>query len=112
MRKITRRGLIKKLDTLFAAKVREIGFCQHCGSKNNLQCAHIFSRKNLSVRWDPENAVCFCYRCHFYWAHRNPIEYTEWVKQFKDIGVLQFRIAHAKPIKMFDLEAKLVELTK
>jgi len=105
MRKITKTSLKRKMDKLFSEKVREIGFCQHCGSRSNLQCSHIFSRKNLSVRWDIENAVCLCYRCHFYWAHKEPVEYTEWVRQFKDLGHLQGKIATAKPMKLYDLEA-------
>lgn len=110
MRKVTKTSIKKKLDKLFSEKVRRIGFCQHCGSNNNLQCAHIFSRRNLSIRWDDENAVCLCYRCHIHWSHKEPIQFTKWVSQFKNIAYLEDKIANAKPVKLFELVELLEKL--
>lgn len=104
MRKINKTTLKKKMDKLFAEKVRKIGFCQRCGKTSNLQCAHIYSRKNLCIRWNMENAVCLCAGCHLFWAHQEPIEFTNWVRDFKDIKHLENKIANAQPMKLFDLE--------
>ena len=57
------------------------GHCLKCGTKDNLQAAHIFSRTARSVRFDPLNILTLCWRCHLSWAHRNPIEFTEFVQK-------------------------------
>jgi len=76
------KGSIKKrLDKVFSEIVREKGFCERCNKKENLQCSHIFSRSQLSVRWDLDNAFCLCAGCHLYWWHKNPIEAAEFTKQ-------------------------------
>ena len=43
-----------------------------------LHCAHVFSRRNKSVRWDEDNAYALCFSCHL-WAHGNPTLFYEWV---------------------------------
>jgi len=105
MNKLSKTSLKKKMDKLFAEKVREMGFCQRCGKTSNLQCAHIYSRKNLSIRWDFENAVCLCAGCHLFWAHQEPVEFTNWVRDFKALKYLEEKIANAKPMKLYDLQA-------
>lgn len=112
MKKLNKTSLKKKMDKLFSEKVRAIGFCQYCGSTENLQTAHIFSRKNLSIRWDPENAVCLCVKHHLYWAHKEPVGFTRWVSKVKNIEYLEDKIAKAKPMKLYDLEAIYEDLTK
>jgi predicted restriction endonuclease len=51
-----------------------------CDETRTLQAAHIFSRNNRSTRWDFFNILCLCAKHHF-WAHQNPILFTEWVKE-------------------------------
>lgn len=53
-------------DMLFSRLVRSRGRCERCGSTQNLQCAHIISRRYVQTRCDPRNAWCLCTRCHFY----------------------------------------------
>lgn len=75
----------KELDRLFslAVRTRDNYTCQKCGKQHkHVQCAHIFSRSNLSVRWEMRNAITMCYFCHLQWAHRQPVEYTEWIKNY------------------------------
>lgn len=107
---ISRKGLIKKLDILFSKKVREIGYCQRCHKTENLQCAHIFSRKSKSIRWDFGNALCLCAGCHLYWWHLEPAEAILWVGTFRNLSELQKKKNDAKPLKIFHLEDKLKEL--
>ena len=83
MRKITVPKLKKKLDTVFSLKVRERDkfTCQKCGKQHKqVHCAHIFSRNNLSVRYEMQNCITLCYFCHLQWAHRFPVEFTLWIK--------------------------------
>lgn len=62
--------------------VRQKGFCERCGKTEHhlLQHAHVIPRTNLFLRWDIFNALCLCYSCHLFWAHKNPLEFTEWFK--------------------------------
>lgn len=84
-------ALKKALDKEFGRIVRARGMCAKCqkgAEEVGLQCAHIFSRKNMSVRWDFENALSLCWRCHFHWAHKEPIQFYEFVEEY--LGVVRF----------------------
>src|SRR3990167_7578217 len=87
-KKTTSKGKPKKikenqLDRVFSLYIRNRDKrCLKCGTKENLQCAHIFSRTARSVRWNALNALTLCYKCHLFWAHKNPIEFTEFVKHY------------------------------
>ncbi len=107
---MTRATLIKKLDKLFSKIVRFKGYCEKCGRTTNLQCAHIYSRSNKNMRWDFENAVCLCASHHLFWGHKEPAEFIKWAGQFKDLNYLARKKAMSKPLKMADLENKLMEL--
>jgi 5-methylcytosine-specific restriction endonuclease McrA len=80
----TRTQLIKKADKLFSLIVHKRGSCEKCGSRNALQTAHIISRINKNLRWNQDNVLLLCAGCHF-WAHQNPIMFSEFVKQYKPI---------------------------
>jgi hypothetical protein len=112
MRKPTRKGLIKKLDTICSEIVRARGRCLKCGASDypHLDPAHIFSRKYLNTRWDIDlNIICLCDGCHF-WAHANPILFTEFVR--KKLGEDKYQLlkeAHNLIYKptLADLQEKL-----
>ena len=57
---------------------RDGGRCMACGSTERLQCAHIVSRRYRATRWDNDNAVALCSRCHTNYTH-HPLEWHEWV---------------------------------
>lgn len=82
MKKQTKSSLTRKLDKECSRIVRQRP-CDKCGliDYEKRQCAHIFSRTYRSVRWFMDNLLCLCAGCHF-WAHRNPILFTEWVKTY------------------------------
>ena len=80
MKKPSRKTLTNKLDRIVSEIVRKRGKCQKCGGIQNLQAAHIVSRTYKIVRWHLGNVLCLDAKCHF-WAHLNPIEFTEWVKE-------------------------------
>ncbi len=118
MKKLTKRGLIRKLDKAFGEIVRSRGVCAKCGKgaeQVTLHCAHIFSRQNLSVRWNLDNAMALCYYDHFWWAHKEPILFTEFVKEY--LGAykyeqLKIRARSIKKWSIDDLSALLKTLTK
>lgn len=78
MSKRTKTSVTKACDILFSYLVRLIGQCENCGSTQELQCAHIKTRKYRSLRWDLLNAFCLCAKCHRYY-HDNPDEFGEFV---------------------------------
>ena len=66
---------ITQEDKLFSEYIRKramqrMGGCERCHapktSYKELQCAHIFSRRNKATRWDEDNALGLCYGCHMY----------------------------------------------
>jgi len=105
-------ALIRKLDTRFSRFIRNRdGKCLHCDSTENLQNAHIFTRKDKSVRWDEDNCITLCYRCHFYWAHRDPIEFTYFVAGIRDLDALRLKANKPRIFKAWELE-ELIERYK
>jgi len=108
MRINSKKLLTRKLDNICSQIIREQGYCSKCGKKENLQACHIFPRSLRSVRWDIElNIICLCGGCHRFWAHLNPIEFTEFVRNYlgkKEYEVLRRR---ARTIKKWTLDEML-----
>ena len=98
---------------------RDGGKCRKCGSLTRLSAAHIYSKgKHRKMRYILENVITLCYRCHIHWAHKEPIEFTEWIQSelgeaeyqrlrlranYVDKSILDYNL-----IKVF-LEAKIKE---
>lgn len=60
-----------KYDATVSDLVREFHgkVCQRCGRDGSngewrIDCAHIFGRRNQSVRYDVDNLMCLCFTCH------------------------------------------------
>ena len=66
------------------AKTRDNYICQKCGKKvegMNAHGSHIYNEGTYtSMSADSDNILCFCYHCHIYWWHKNPLEASEWFK--------------------------------
>lgn len=66
-KKPKRMTLRNKCDKLFSLYIRgRDKVCVRCGTSDRLQCAHVFSRRYLKVRFDPRNAFALCAGCHKY----------------------------------------------
>ncbi|KKK92916.1 hypothetical protein LCGC14_2698080, partial [marine sediment metagenome] len=76
------------LDILAAKyiKLRD-KWCQRCGGTSGLQTAHFHSRRNRSVRYDPDNLCLLCFGCHIH-LDGNPLEKVEFFKE--RLGELAF----------------------
>lgn len=60
-----RKKLVNKLDKVFSQYIRmRDGVCVVCGTKDNLQCGHLYSRIAYSTRWDEDNAFAQCRNCN------------------------------------------------
>lgn len=92
-RKISKKGLIRKLDQEVSRIVRSRGSCARCRKTDNLQTAHIFSRSLRSVRWDLDNVLALCPNCHINFAHKCPVLFTEFVREYLGkVRYLQLKI--------------------
>ena len=74
MKKISRKNIVKRLDTIFSIYIRlkdsdnEMVECYTCGKishyQKGMQCGHFQSRKSYSTRWDVDNCKVQCYGCN------------------------------------------------
>jgi len=64
-----RKRLVNKLDRICSLYWRKkVKYCVCCGSPENLQLGHIFSRISYSTRWDHEeegNCTVQCAGCNY-----------------------------------------------
>ncbi len=96
----------KKLDITFSFLVRERAnwYCQACCTNKrmnpqSLDCAHIFSRRNLATRYHPKNAVALCRSCHMFYTE-HPFDWCEWVKdEFGEKPIAKLRLLSNTTVK-------------
>ncbi|MFA5420855.1 MAG: hypothetical protein WC280_02445 [Patescibacteria group bacterium] len=88
LKKQSSKGYIeKKLDTKWSEQVKiKAGYkCEICGTRENLNSHHIFSRSNKAVRHDVENGCCLCAKHHLFdlklSAHKAPVEFLEIIRE-------------------------------
>ncbi len=89
-KKSSRKKLKDILDVLWAELVKKrAGYkCERSGKTGYLNSHHIFSRSNLSVRWDLDNGVCLNAGRHTLQtdsAHKNPIEFINWIRDRRGV---------------------------
>ena len=93
------KGPKAKCDVLFSKIIRHPGYCLKCGSREQLQCAHIISRRYSATRTDLRNAYCLCAADHFY--------FTTWPREFS-----RFVTEHTGSEVYDELKAKAETPTK
>ena len=61
--------------------------CRKCGKEASpgrggaLQSAHILPKGQYpALRWELDNLLVLCYRCHLHWWHKSPIDAWMWVR--------------------------------
>ena len=90
---MARKTLRKECDDLWSAAVKKrAGYkCERCGKTKYLQAHHIIPRTNYALRYDLENGVALCRACHLYWAHKDVIAFTMWIRDKRDLEYLDSR---------------------
>lgn len=90
---------------------RDGNTCQRCGKKHGewdaeieryvvIQWSHIKGRRYLALRWDDDNSLAHCDRCHA-WFGNNPILGLDWfAKKFPERWERIVRHLQAGPIKI------------
>ena len=77
-----------KFDDVFSKFIRTRAkwFCEKCGkyfpegNRAGLHCSHMFGRRNITVRYHPDNAFSHCVYCHKYLSE-NPVEFAQWAEK-------------------------------
>ena len=80
--KTERQKIIKILDKL-ASEVtyKRADFkCEKCGRPAK-SAHHLFSRRYISTRWNPDNLLNLCYPCHIHFFHSRIEEARDWLIQ-------------------------------
>jgi hypothetical protein len=113
-------GTLKKaLDCVHSRyiRARDGHRCVVCGSGENLECGHIFTRTAKSTRWDTEpdgNCHCQCHRCNMRHVE-NPEPYMRWYIRkhgFEKLAELKKRFLTLKRFNDNDLLEKINEIQK
>lgn len=102
-----RKKLIKGNDDLFRVIIRlRDKVCQKTRRSTNVQVCHYWTRGNLRVRWDLDNACLLNGAQHIWWAHAHPEQFKEfWIRRLgqKRFDELELRARYVSPVKEFDL---------
>ena len=73
-------GLLHELIVL-----RDGGKCLYCGRTDTLQVSHIYPKGIYrGLEFDPLNLKLLCYRHHFHWWHKHPLEAKPWLEKVID----------------------------
>ncbi len=89
-----------KLDSLWGKIIHTRDkVCQRCGRSNTkLDAHHIFYKRFMATRWDPQNGILLCFNpCHKFGensAHQDIKGFRKWVKT--KIGEVNFQILEVK----------------
>lgn len=111
-----RKDLDQQLLDLWSSKVKAIGYCEKCHKAKDqvqLHAHHIIPRKHKPMRWEVENGICLCYNCHLNWAHKNALEFNEWIREKRGsefIDKLLYRSKLSTKFSASDMEILLKEL--
>lgn len=106
---------MRSLDNLFSKVIRaRDGKCLHCGKLESLQCSHVLPRTYISVRWNLNNAITLCYRCHIYWWHKYPHEAVAWYDELFPGRYEQLKVQAEQHFKVNkeDIRTALKEIAK
>ncbi len=113
-RKPSRKTLIKKLDAIFSKYIRARDkYCVICGSPDQANNGHLFSRRHYATRWDELNCNQQCYPCNF--KHTMDfVPYTQWfIKKHGQEVFDELYSTFKRPRKYYDYEIEeLIEVYK
>lgn len=79
----------KKADDLWSEAVKvNYGYkCAYCGTSDNLNSHHIYTRSRMATRWDMDNGICLCADHHTFSqefsAHKTPAKFYAWLCDLK-----------------------------
>ena len=108
-RKISRKGLIKKLDSALSKFIRQRnavdGYvkCVTCGTRKHwkeVDAGHFVSRRHYATRWNPQNVHAQCKSCNGFHAGQNYLM-GKYIDKTYGIGTADELITMSRQIKKF-----------
>lgn len=89
-----RARMVKELDAAARQEIveeRDQNICQRCGRQEGewdaeigrptkIQWAHVHTREYYVTRWEPDNSLALCDRCHVWFDNHKVISY-EWFRK-------------------------------
>lgn len=109
------KTLKNKADKMWSLRIRERDKKSVLsGKEEGLQACHIFSRHNSSTRWHLDNGITLTKGEHYFWAHKEIVEFVEFVK--KHLGIeryeaLRIRARQLVKVDRGYLESVIIDLT-
>lgn len=77
-----RNALITKTDSILSQIIiKKYKECFICGSKKNLTCGHLITRKIYITRWDFDNVRCQCKSCNLLHKYQPEIFTLKYIDQ-------------------------------
>jgi hypothetical protein len=91
---LSQRRMVIALDKAARAEIvegRDQNICQRCGKRQGewdaeiqmpvcIQWAHVHTREYYVTRWEPENSLALCSRCHVFFDNHKVLSY-EWFRK-------------------------------
>lgn len=92
-------------------RIRDKNTCQRCGRTDGaLHCSHVYPEGTYhSLSANPLNMKVLCFRCHYYWWHKDIIEAKDWFSKTFPERLEILRPLAIKPMKV-DFKSYLEEL--
>ena len=81
--------------------------CEHCRKRDGrmVYVAHILPKGAYPrLRYQRSNVLMLCFWCHNQWAHKNPLEFNEWVEVYKGKDLLNSLRALERGLPKVDLK--------
>ena len=94
----------KKCDIEFSKEIRARDKkCLRCGTTQRLTNSHYYSKGSTLTRYDPENCITLCYRCHYgaYYFGENGFQGWEYSREgeYKDFMIKWLGVAKYEALK-------------
>jgi 5-methylcytosine-specific restriction endonuclease McrA len=108
-RKISRKGLIKKLDKLFSLYIRTryamdgMVRCVTCNTikyTSEIDAGHFVSRRHYSTRWHPTNVQTQCKKCNN-WGSGESYLFGKYLDKTHGVGTADELIKLSREITKF-----------
>jgi len=106
----TKRGMVIDLDKVARREVveeRDREQCQRCSVYSGqtvcwapgravIQWAHVHTREYLLTRWEPDNSLALCSRCHVWFDNHKVLSFDWFAKRYPERWERVNRILQAK----------------
>ena len=86
--KVPAKGRLRDIaDSLWSLAVRiDWAYrCAICDHRGNLNSHHLIPRQHTATRYDLQNGICLCKRCHQFCPKRSPHQHGEGFRQWLEV---------------------------